>query len=55
MVSAAQPAPTGLRPQPLTHVFKEVNGLQIAFDVYLAPTATKERPSPLLIWVSRPA
>ncbi|PWN24111.1 alpha/beta-hydrolase [Microstroma glucosiphilum] len=54
MSSTAQSTPDSAPPQPqvqpLKHVFKEVDGLQIAFDVYLAPSATKERPSPVLIW-----
>lgn len=35
---------------PIEHVFKSVDGLDILVDIYVAPSATKDAPSPVILW-----
>ncbi len=35
---------------PIVLVFKRVDGLDIAMDVYIPTTATKENPAPVFLW-----
>lgn len=37
-------------PKPIELVFKEVEGVSIAMDVYIPEKASKEAPAPVLLW-----
>ncbi len=37
-------------PTPLELVFKHVDGLDIAMDVYIPDSATAESPAPIVLW-----
>ncbi|KAF9448536.1 alpha/beta-hydrolase [Macrolepiota fuliginosa MF-IS2] len=37
-------------PEPIELVYKEVDGLSIAMDIYVPENATKEAPAPILLW-----
>jgi predicted acyl esterase len=37
-------------PKPIELVFREVDGVPIAMDVYIPEKATKEEPVPILLW-----
>ncbi|KIK63894.1 hypothetical protein GYMLUDRAFT_241128 [Collybiopsis luxurians FD-317 M1] len=37
-------------PKPLELLYKHVNGIDIFMDVYISPSATQEKPAPVLCW-----
>ncbi|KAF9444206.1 alpha/beta-hydrolase [Macrolepiota fuliginosa MF-IS2] len=43
-------APSSAFPVPIELVYKELDGIQIAMDVYIPENATKEVPVPVLVW-----